>query len=152
MNFNIRRFKKKDSKEVSNLIFKIFEEFNAKDLPKRSIQFFMEKYSEKEISEKWIKDYVIIVEDKNKIIAIGRAKKNGWITHCYVDKDYMNEGIGKVVMYRLENWLKRTRNRKILLNSSPYALGFYKSLEYKPRGRKKSHHGIQMYPMEKWLN
>ena len=151
MNYYFRRFKKKDSKEVSSLISKIFREFNAKDLLKGSIQFFIKKYGEKEISEKWTKDYVIVVEDKDKIIAVGRAKKNGWITHCYIDKNYMNKGIGKEIMSRLENWLKRIGKRKILLNSSLYALKFYKKLGYKEIGSKLVYHGIPIYPMKKVL-
>ena len=149
---NIKKFKRENSREVSDLIIKTFKEFNGEDSTKEGIKFFTEMYKKENIEEKWLKDYVIIAKINNKIIGVGRAKKGGWITHCYVDKEYMGKGIGSNLMNELENWIKLTKDDKILLNSSPSALQFYKKRGYKPAGNKLLYHGIPLYPMVKKLN
>ncbi|PIN90460.1 hypothetical protein COU57_03385 [Candidatus Pacearchaeota archaeon CG10_big_fil_rev_8_21_14_0_10_32_14] len=148
-NLVFRTFKKKDSRKVSEFIIKIFKEFNGKHLTKESVKFFVETYNKENIEKKWLKNFVIISEINDKIIGVGRAKKDGWITHCYVDKRFMRKGIGSVIINNLENSIKKN---KIFLNSSPYALKFYRKLGYKRCGNKKLYNGIPLYPMIKKLD
>ena len=148
-NIILRKFNKEDSKEVSDFIIKSFITFNGKNLNKESIKFFIELYRKENIEDKWLKDYVVIAEINNKIIGVGRAKKNGFITHCYVDKKFMRKGIGSTLMKRLENQIKSEKRNRVLLNSSPYGLKFYEKLGYKSKGIKKIYHGIPLYPMIK---
>ena len=150
MKTRIRKFKKADAKKVSDFIIKIFKEFNKKNCTKNGIKFFIETYKKENIQKKWLGDYIIIIEIKNRIIAVGRAKKDGWITHCYVDKKYMRKGIGNILMNKLENWIKLKRN-KVFLNSSTFARKFYKNRGYQSSGAKRLYHGIPLYPMIKKL-
>ena len=147
----IRKATQKDAKKISNFIIRIFKEFNGKHSTKEGIRFFTETYNKKNIEKKWADDYVIIMGFNGKIIGVGRAKRDGWITHCYIDKKYMRKGIGSILMNKLEKWIKQTKKNKVLLNSSPFASKFYKKLGYKQKGKKKLYHGILLYPMVKQI-
>jgi len=150
MKITINKFKKSDSKEVSDFIIKIFKEFDAKGLSMEAIEFFSELYKKENIEKKWTKDHVIIIRSNKSIMGVGRAKKDGWITHCYVDKNYMGKGIGSILMKKLELWIRNVMKKdKILLNSSPFALQFYKKLGYTEKGKKKMYHGIPLHQMIK---
>ena len=61
----------------------------------------------------------------------------------------MNKGIGRLLMLKLEKWIKNKKKSEIFLNSSPFALRFYKKLGYKRLGKKRLYHGLQLYPMIK---
>ena len=152
MAIKIRRFKKRDAKEVSNFIIKIFEDDNLKGVSKEGLKFFLKTHSPGQILKKWPDTYVVVAEDKGKIIAVARAKKNSWNTHLFVDKKYRGKSIAKKLERRRELWHKRLGNKIIKINSSPFSLKHHKKMGYKQTGNKKLHHGIPFYPMEKYLN
>lgn len=148
----IRKFKIEDSKEVSRLILNIFKKDNSKGISKEGIDFFIKNHTPQHIKETWPQTYALVVSDNNTIIAVARAKQNGWNTHYFVDKNYRHLGIAKRLDKIMETYHRKIRTKTIKLNSSPYALEFYKKQRYKKRGRKKHYHDIPMYYMEKVLN
>lgn len=141
-----RRFTRKDARSVGKFIVKVELEFI-----KKIDKFILEQYTPKHILDKWPGTYVLILEENKKIIGVGRAKPNGWITHVFIHKKYRNKGVGKRLMSRLEYWLKRKEIKEFQLNSSPYAVNFYKTLGYESNGRKKIYYGLAIYPIKKSL-
>ena len=144
----IKKFENVDAQKVSKLIIDIFKETN-KDISKRGEEFFLKEHSPQNLIAKWKDTFAILVLDENKLIGVGRTKKNGWITHCFVDKEYRRKGIGKMIMKKLEKWLVEKNLKEIYLNSSPFALIFYKKLGYKLNSALKYEHHIPMYLMKK---
>ncbi len=144
----IKKFENVDAQKVSKLIIDIFKETN-KDISKKGLKFFLGQHSPQILIEKWNNTYAILALDENKLVGVGRAKKNGWITHCFVDKNYRRKRIGKMIMIKLEKWLIEKNAKEINLNSSPFALVFYKKLGYKPISNLKYEHDIPMYVMKK---
>ena len=142
----IRRFTRKDAQSVGEFIIGVESEFI-----KKIDKFILKQYTSEHILDKWPGTYVLILEENKKIIGVGRAKPNGWITHMFIHKKHRNKGVGKRLMYRLESWLKRIPTKEIHLNSSPYAVKFYQHLGYQRVGRKKNYHGLVIYPMKKGL-
>lgn len=151
MGLKIRSFKKKDAKEVSHLIIRIFKAIN-RDVSKEGLKFFLNIHSPEHILKNWPDTYVLVVEDKRKIIAVARAKENGWNTHLFVDKKYRGKGLARELEKRREEWHKKKGNKIIKINSSPFSLAHHKKLGYKQIGRKKSYKGIPIYPMKKTLD
>jgi len=151
MTIKIRRFKKRDSKEVSKFLIKIFNEDNSKEVSPEGLNFFLATHSPENIGKNWPKTYVLVVEDKGKIIAIARAKKNGWNTHLFVHKKYRGKGLARELEKRRDKWHKSIGNRSIQINSSPYSLEHHKKLGYKQTGKKKFYHEIPIIPMKKFL-
>ncbi len=151
MDIKIRKFKISYSKKISDFIIKQFKKFNCEDVGEEGLNFFLDSHTTKHIKDNWKENYVVIIEDGNKIIGVGRAKNNGWITHCYVDEKYFHKGLGKKLMQMMEKWIKRNNIKTVFLNSSIFALGFYKRIGYKTIGGMKKHHGIPLYKMKKEL-
>lgn len=152
MEYRIRKFIKSDSEEISKFLKRIFLKDNLERVSKKGIEFFINNYSSKNIKQKWSSSYVLVVQDNNKkIIGVGRAKEEGFVTHIFVDKKYRNKGIATTFVKRLESWLKRKGNNKIKLNSSLYAIKFWEKLGYKKIGELKRENGLPMYHMEKIL-
>lgn len=149
----IRRFKKSDAEAINRLLMRVFSKYNAKEVSQKGMEFFRERYSKKNIQDMWGKDdYVLVAEKDTRLVGVGRAKKNGWITHVYVSGNYMGKGIGQTLMQKMESWLRRNSIKYAKLNSSLFALEFYKRLGYKKITlRRKIYHGIPMYSMKKRL-
>ena len=64
----------------------------------------------------------------------------------------MRKGIGQALMQKMENWLKRNSVKHVKLNSSLFALEFYKGIGYKKTTlKRRTYHGIPMYSMKKKL-
>ena len=147
----IRKFKKSDSKEISNLILKIFKEDNLEDVSKKGLRFFTEMHSPENISKTWVGTYVLVGEDLGKIVAVARAKPNGWNTHLFVDKKYRSKGIAGRLDKMREDYHRKIGNREIKINSSPFSLEHHRRLGYSLSGEKSFYHGIPIIPMIKIL-
>lgn len=149
----IRRFKKSDAEAINRLLMRVFSQYNTKGVSQKGKEFFRERYSKKNIQDMWGKDdYVLIVEEDARLVGVGRAKKDGWISHLYVIGGQMRKGIGQALMQKMENWLKSNNVRHVKLNSSLFALEFYEKLGYKKTTlRRKTYYGIPMYSMKKKL-
>ncbi len=148
----IRRFRREDSEDASKLILQIFKEDNSVGVSQEGIGFFRKNHTPKHIMEAWPQTYVLIVENKNKIIAVARAKKDGWNTHLFVDRKYRKRGIAVQLDEMMEKWHREIGTRLIKLNSSPYALSFYEKRDYKKKGEMSYYQDIPIYYLEKELS
>ena len=127
----IRRFKKSDAEAINRLLMRVFSKYNAKEVSQKGMEFFRDKYSKKNIQDMWGKnDYVLVVEKDTRLIGIGRAKKDGWISHLYIIGNHMRKGVGQALMKKMESWFRRNNIKYSKLNSSLFALEFYKRLGY----------------------
>jgi len=163
----IRLFVKEDSKLVSNLLLSIFRKFNLDGVSEEGLTFFNKNHSPDKIRRDWAMTYRIVKKNKeailvhpfayslvavnkDSIVAVGRAKYDGWITHCFVSQKYMGKGLGKTLIERMEKWInKKPEIDFIKLNASPLAVGFYENLGYKKTTGKRMYHGLPIYPMKK---
>ena len=126
----IRRFRKQDSRKVSNMIRKTLMEVNIKDSPRFAIEELHREYSPKELIKLIKEREIYIITEKDKIIATGGLEDN-YICTVFVHPDYRGKGIGKIIMNYLENKIKDKGHSYSELNSGPTALTFYKKLGYK---------------------
>jgi GNAT superfamily N-acetyltransferase len=143
---SIRNFCREDTGAVSRFLIQ-----NEETLSRDALVFYSELYSEQNIREKWANDHVILVEETTILCGLGRAKSDGWITHCHVHKDHRMMGLGNVIMNNLEQWLIGLGITTIHLNSSPFALDFYKRRGYTQTEPMKMYQGIPLHPMGKIL-
>jgi GNAT superfamily N-acetyltransferase len=165
----LRLFIKKDSELVSKLLLSVFHEFNLDGVSEEGINFFDENHFPDKIRKDWAIRYAVIEKDKrimvvqpyayslvaierDSIIGAGRAKYDGWITHCFVSPEHIRNGIGKDLIGRMETWIsKKPEINFIRLNASPFGLGFYEHLGYKKTTGIRIYHGLPIYPMKKLI-
>lgn len=129
----IKKAKKEDLKEISILYKKIFLE-----MP------YNEKWTDKILTNKLLevfkKQEIYVAEINKKIVGfisfcyfyMGSKGKIGYIFELGIDKQYRAGGIGKTLVKRAEEKLKKTGCKSILVdaNKESSAINFYKKLGY----------------------
>ena len=116
---------------------------------KEGLEFLKKTYSLDNI-KRWADDFVLSLWKNGVFVGFGRAKKDGWITHVYIDKDFQKQGIGTKILGLLERKLKENGNAELFLNSDLKALGFYKRHGWNEKNEKPTnYHGILLLPMVK---
>ena len=82
--------------------------------------------------------YHLMVTDNNKIIGVGRIhflnSKEAQIRYMAVDNKYQKKGIGRKIVYGLEEFSKENGRSKIILNARDNAAKFYSNLGYENLG------------------
>lgn len=151
------KFQKKDTLEVTNLIINTFKKFNSNDVfNQNGVKWYLNFYDPKtksidEIYSTFKKSPIsFIVKENNIIIGTIRGTKNK-ITDLFVDKKHHKKGIGKKLMLKYEEEAIKQGSKYIKLQSSPYAIEFYKRLGYKKTTGIRNFKGLKINPMKKIL-
>ena len=90
-----------------------------------------------------------IAVDDDKIVGIIGADDDGYVRQLFVDETYHRRGIATELLHRMVCELVLMGFNVIYLNSSRYALPFYKSFGFTQTGPEKKHErGFVYIPME----
>ncbi len=125
----IRKFQEEDAEEASNLIKKTLREMNSKDYPPEVIDYLSNLYCPttlKNISRE--RNFFLAEKDKKIIGTI--TLEHDYIGVLFIHPDYMNLGIGTLLMHHVEQIARENNIKKIRLNSSITAKLFYHKLGY----------------------
>jgi len=126
----IRKFRKEDARNVSDLIRKCLREVNSKDYSKKVIDFMTSHFSHKTIIANSEKRQIFVAVEKEKIIGTASIHDDVILT-VFVNPKIQGEGIGKKLMAKVENEAKKNGFKSVKLPSSITAIDFYKKLGYK---------------------
>jgi GNAT superfamily N-acetyltransferase len=130
--FKIRKFKEKQAKEVSKLIFDSFNEFVASDWSKRGKKKFLRDIIPEKIikrSKSKIREYYVAMKD-NKVIGI-IGMKNNRINVLFVNKKFHKKGVATKLIKKIESIFKKRKTKIIKIRSSLCAVKFYEKMGYK---------------------
>jgi len=138
----IEEISKKDHEEALKLVLSVFMKYEAPDYSEQGIQTFKEFITNQE-SINMLKIYGAFVE--NKIAGVIATRNNGnHISLFFVDGKYHRHGIGRKLF---EYILPKSTGEKITVNSSPYAVEFYRKLGFRPDSGEQITDGIRFTPM-----
>ena len=74
------------------------------------------------------------IQFNNKVIACGRLQNNGQgvgqVRYMAIDSVYQGQGLGKLILKRLEEEAKKIELKKIEIQARENAVGFYKACGY----------------------
>ena len=100
--------------------------------------------------------HIMACNEDNKIMGVGRLhfnnKSEAQIRYMAVDSEYLNRGVGKLIIKALEKKARQKQCKTILLEAREPALNFYEKQGYDVI--KKSYllfDGIQHYSMKKLI-
>lgn len=65
-----------------------------------------------------------------KVVGVLETYGTNWISLLFVDSEYQRKGIATAMMSKIASELKMQGYDKIVLNSSPYGLAFYKQFGF----------------------
>jgi predicted N-acetyltransferase YhbS len=126
----IRKFKKGDEKEVSDIIRRCLKEVNSKDYPKKAITSLCNFFTPSLIIKN-SKDRTIFVAVENGEIVGTASLKDDMAFTIFVNPDIHGKGIGSNLMDKVEDLAKQNGYKTIRVPSGLTSLDFYKKREYK---------------------
>ncbi|MBI96119.1 hypothetical protein CL656_03140 [bacterium] len=126
---SIRLFASKDFAMVSKITIDCFEKINSKNMSKDEVKYAKEYYSTTKLKQS-SKDFNFYVCELNSQIVGSVAFKENQIHNLFVDPKFHRIGIGKKLLEFAESKIFKN-HQLVVLDSSPYAVEFYKKFGYK---------------------
>lgn len=148
----IRRVNENELDQALDLVYKVFMEYEAPDYPAEGVESFVndiiknEGFKEGCITGKF-KMYGAF--DGDTIIGIMTMRKESHLMLAFVDKAQHKRGVGRKLFEHIlkETVLGNPSITDLTVNSSPYAVGFYKKLGFIETDVLQEKHGIRFVPM-----
>jgi len=143
--YQYRQAKLDDAAAISELICSVVEEFVIKDFTPRGAKNMRAIISEQSIRSylgQGIQYHLAIF--KGAVVGVLAIKQRNHIYHFFVDKTHQK----KKVAYSLwREWQAKDPQPRITVNSSKFAIAFYRSLGFKQHQPKVDINDIVSYPM-----
>ena len=150
----IRKFRITDAVELARMHRETIKAINIKNYTKEQIKVWATASAKRWRENAKAKNSTILVAlDKNKLIGFIQLKDSE-VKALYVHKDYLERGIGKVLLKKLEETSYKKDIKKLKCSSTITAKNFYKKHGYRIIKKTKYQIGNQKlttYEMEKIL-
>jgi len=147
----IVKLQKSEIKNALELIWFIFQEFEAPDYSEHGVSTFKDFIFFDSIIEKVNKGNLIFwgCFKLNKLVGVIAIIDINHICLFFVKKEYQRQGIAKKLFQTVADYCKIDDNiNNITVNSSPYAVEVYHHLGFKDTNTEQTVDGIRFTPME----
>ncbi|EHJ00103.1 GCN5-related N-acetyltransferase [Clostridium sp. DL-VIII] len=147
----IAQLQKSHIKNALELIWSVFQEFEAPDYSEQGVNTFKDFIRYEQITQKFDNGQMMlwgcfISDDLKGVIAI---RDNNHISMLFVKEEYQSKGIAKKLFQTLIEYCKANESIKsITVNSSPYAVEIYHHLGFKDINTEQTVDGIRFTSME----
>ena len=129
-NIKMRKFKLSDLDTVRDLIHNTIDINYSRAYSAESIKYFKDYHNDKNILKDAKEGYIIVLESNNQIIGTGTII-NDYITRVFVNPKFHKQGLGKLIMMKLQTKALSAGIKTVKLDSTLTAKKFYDSLGYK---------------------
>ena len=149
--YNIRKLKTSEIEEALNLVWKVFEEFEAPDYSDEGVQEFKNFIVPENYIDKILKSELIMwgCFIDTKIVGIITIRPPCHIALLFVDKTFHRKGIARSLFNTvLDHYKKTSEYTEMTVNSSPYALEVYRRLGFVDTDTEQLKNGIRFVPMK----
>ena len=154
--YSVRRFKEKDSTEVSELIARTLRTTNIKDYSAEYIENDVKMFTPENVIKKagWTHFYVAV--DKETIIGCGAVgpywdkEDESSLFNIFVAPEYQGKGVGRMIVEALEKDEYFLRAKRIEVPASITACEFYVKMGYTYKNGIKIPDEEQLLRMEKF--
>jgi ribosomal protein S18 acetylase RimI-like enzyme len=128
--YKTRKFKLSDLDTVRDLIHNTIDISYSRAYNTEAIKYFKNYHNDKNILKAVKEGYIVVLEKDNRIIGTGTLIDD-YITRVFVNPEFQKQGLGKLLMQKLEAKAFSAGISVIKLDSSLPAKKFYDSLGYK---------------------
>ena len=150
LEYKIEELNLENLEEAINVIEDTFMKFEAPDYTKEGIESFFKFANYKTIKENLSKNMKMYVAKVNeKIVGVIGYRDNSHINLLFVLEEYQHNGIAKALYNLVLENCKNANNKRITVNSSPYAHNVYLKLGFIDDNQMQEVDGIKFYPMHK---
>ena len=148
--FRIRKGIIDDSVEISSLISRNSKVLLADDFEDDGLDFFLRSVEAQSIREYMEQGFRYLVAEYNDVIVgVIAIKDFSHMFHLFVDKDYHQRGIAKMLWQDMRSYSFEKGNRGFFtLNSTTYALPIYQRWGFEITSEAKRAYGIRYTPMK----
>jgi GNAT superfamily N-acetyltransferase len=146
----IIKLQKSDISNALDLVWNVFQEFEAPDYSKQGIGEFRKFISYNSIIDKFDKGelYFWGCIDNDDLIGVITTRGINHICMLFVNKEYHRRGIARSLFQTVEERCKSENNiSNITVNSSPYAIEVYHRLGFFDTDKELTVNGIRFTPM-----
>lgn len=146
----IRALKTEEWIDAMALAWKTFLKFEADDYGPEGVKSFYQFVTNPELETmfKMGQYHAFGAFDNDKIVGIIGYRSDVLLSLLFVDAEYHHKGIATELVGYLIDYMQETLKKKyVLVNSSPYAVGFYHHLGFVDTGKEVCNNGIKYTPM-----
>lgn len=155
----IKEYEDKYAEEISKIVVQNMLEVNSKDYGIEFCENSAKDFTIEHVIENFNKRTKVFVALENDIVVgtagIDKSWYNDdgeyWILTVFVDVSHHGQGIGKMLIQKIEAFGKEMKFKKLVIPASITACEFYHKLGYEYKDRKKELNEDKMYIMEKCL-
>lgn len=132
----IRRFRKSDAENVSNLIKTTMKISNSKDYPSEVIKQLIEQQTPEHVMERASWTHFYVVEENETIVGCGAIgpywdkEDESSLFTIFVSPDYQGQGAGRKIIETLEKDEYFLRAKRVEIPASITATPFYLKMGY----------------------
>jgi GNAT superfamily N-acetyltransferase len=129
VHLKIREFELSDLNSIYNLIIETIEKSYTGVYPREAIDFFKDYHSKANILHDCQNGFAVVIELHDKIIGTGTLLESN-IRRVFIDKSFQRQGLGRLIMERLEAEAREKSLKKVDLSASLTAKPFYDVLGF----------------------
>ena len=144
MNTAIRELKTEDLEKAQDLIWRVFQVFEAPEYSDEGTQEFYRSIHD----EQWLSTLRMYgAYDEDALIGVIATRNEGsHIALFFVDEQYQGKGIGRQLFNHVHSLCPA---RRMTVNASPYAVKIYHRLGFRETDEEQNVHGLRFIPMER---
>lgn len=151
MMYDVRFLDGAEWNEAMEMVYRTFLEFDAPMFSAEGIEHFREYISDSVLKRMFEAGsfQVIAAYSGTKIIGVIALRNDSHISLLFVDSRYHRRGIGRRLVAELSEYVRiKLKGSFLTVNSSPYAVEFYRRLGFQPLDHSLSENGITYTPMK----
>ncbi len=136
------------------MIWKTFLKYEGQDYSPEGIRNFFEFITDDGLYRAFLdgRYQMMVAVDDGRVIGAGSLRNSNHLSLLFVDEDYHRRGVGRTLMERLCDYLKREAGECFMsVQAAPYAVMFYRKLGFRIVKPEQEISGIRVTAMEKRL-
>ncbi|MDD4096221.1 MAG: GNAT family N-acetyltransferase [Oscillospiraceae bacterium] len=145
----IRKLPEKDLPAALQLVWTVFTRFEAPEYTQEGIDVFrdfIDPDTMKRMADAGVLTFWGAFEGE-RIVGVIAIRGLSHISLLFVDSDHQRKGVARALFEEACKLASSEDVREITVNSSPYALGFYRKLGFSPLSPEQEKQGIRYTPM-----
>ena len=142
MKIDIRKLSVNECEEALTLVLSVFMQYEAPDYTEQGIESFVKSMKNKDFTNAL--EFYGATHNQELIGVIATRNNGNHIALLFVKEEYHKQGIGRKL---LQTVLDLSTENKMTVNSSPYAIGFYRKVGFLPDRDEQVIDGIRFTPM-----
>ncbi len=151
--FIVRWAQEADWEPAMQMVWKTFLKFEGNEYTQLGIKNFFDFVTDDDLRESFLRgEYVMVVAEKDgEIVGAGSLRGDNFLSLLFVDERYHRQGIATALLDTLCDYLMEEGQFRIVVNSSPYAVGFYEKKGFTQTAPEMAFAGIRVTQMNKLL-